>query len=239
VGYSFKGKLAGGFYSVPHWPHDKNAMSRLSGSASTLWHFFYRVLNRVGSPRFSVSECVIRSETGMSPKTIRTSRAELTKCNLVTWAPDAKRGGPCVYHLVNPETNEPFPVERRGVPVYDPGKEERLKAAFVARQNAPQRAPRGARTHRETSSGSQPSPATPPIEIAHRTAADDTSPLCKKHGNAFLSFPKDGATYCGLCKRDPNAPPNAYPKYHRFAPVSSARIRGSSCVPSPARCADG
>ena len=230
MGYSFNHKLTSGFYSVPHWPYEQRTLSALPASASVLWHFFYRVLNRVGSPRFSVSERVIHTETGLTPKTIRAARGHLIHRDLIACVTDATRGGPCVYHLINPETNEPFPVERSGTPVYDPGRDQRRKTAFITRQSAPQRAPRVPRTRRETSTDSAPATAIVTAETPRTPTPFEVRPVCKKHGDIHVCLQKDGTTFCGLCRRDPNAPSNAYSKYHRFSrfvPPSRSDVFGT------------
>jgi hypothetical protein len=199
MGYPLKDKFpAWGFYGVPHCLFDSGAFAALSASAQSLLIFYYRVFNRKFSPRFTVAERVIELEIGMTPNTIGGARKQLESTGLIRCERASKKGAPYIYHLVNPETNEPYPAESNKPAIYEPSK--RIAVAAPEETDSPAVSDR---------SEAQQSMATPtPIrEIAtHKSTAATQSAtvqrvegICYQHGNKSVWQRGDGSPVCGEC----------------------------------------
>ena len=207
MGYSFKGKCKGGFFSMPNWLYDGGAVAGLSPSAQVLLVFFYRVLNRAHSPRFIVSESTIETETGLTSNTISKARKELESAGLIQCERASSNGAPYVYHLINPETKEPFWAERERPAVYKPG---RSSAAVAVSPNADLPVARRGR----------PAPIkreSPPVsaENPQSVAPQDGERVCYQHGNSNVWRRDDDSPVCGECHPRPNCP-------EQIAPVTAS-----------------
>jgi hypothetical protein len=211
MGYSLKEKCKAGFFSMPNWLYDGGAVAGLSPSAQVLLMFFYRVLNRASSPRFKVSESVIEAETGLAPNTISKARKELERAGLIQCERASSNGAPYVYHLINPETKEPFWAERERPAVYTGNVSAALQDADSTAARA-LRAPRPPKAKPiPIQKESPPVSAENPQNVAHH----DGESVCYQHGNKSVWHRADGSSVCGECHPRPNCP-------EQIAPVTAS-----------------
>jgi hypothetical protein len=109
LGYLFKDKCTRGIFSIPHALLDDDVLSGLSPSAWKLLLFLYRAMNRFSAPCIRISLTQLAGELELDAKTIRAARIALESKGAIRSRRAEKTGGTYEYHLVNPETREPFP----------------------------------------------------------------------------------------------------------------------------------
>jgi hypothetical protein len=138
VGYKLTDKCTGGIFSIPHFIHDSGQYAALSSAAQRLLCQLYRILNRTSTPWFLVSAAVLSGELHSDPKTIREARRELEQAGLVQCKNAASAGTPIEFHLVNPCTKAPFPLEEgcTVLKTYDPRKRRLSFGQDAAQPNA-------------------------------------------------------------------------------------------------------
>jgi hypothetical protein len=204
MGYSFTGKCRHGVFFIPHALVDK-AFGEFSPAACKLLFFLYAAVNSRSAPCIRVSGAQLVYGLRMDYKTIRAARRELESKGAIRCGRAAKAGAPYELHLVNPETEEPFPPED-GRPEIADYKPRKSKAARSSPQNANSRAVRATRTPALAKARPSPAQEESPLSGAARLdAVSQERPWCCHacKGTDLWNLP-DGTPRCSTCHPNPN-----------------------------------
>lgn len=195
MGYSFTGKCGHGIFSVPHALIDNGAFGELSPAACKLLVLLYSAMNSRSAPCIRISGAQLAHGLRMDCKTIRAARRELESRGAIRCGRAAKAGAPYELHLMNPETEEPFPPED-GRPEIADYKPRRSKTARSSPQNANSRAVRAART--PALAKVRPSPAQEESPLRGRCSEEEPWRCYTCNGTDLWNL-LDGTPRCSTC----------------------------------------
>jgi hypothetical protein len=237
MGYLFSGKCVHGAFFVPHALVDSCAFRKLSPSACKLLLFLYTAMGSHSAPCIRIPSAQLEEELDMDTKTIRAARKELEFKSQIHCGRAAKVGAPYEFHLLNPETGEPFPPEH-GRPAIADYKPRQSRATLTTPETADSRAVRAVRKARPSAAERQPTLGSQQPQVgtsARKMNGSEERPACPIHPKGKVYW-DDSGWHCQSCEPSSYAPPADSPalKTSRTQTLAAAvRIRAASTSTAP------